>query len=235
MSAEGGSNVIKAPVDSVTQVALLEMMTSEALRRYAAKDMTVFWFAGIVIAVTAGAALVEVAAALTEVGEITVTRIVTVYVAPVLGDSTVKTTGRVNPMRAEGGFRIISSPVEIVTQVALLDKTSSAALFRYAVKDKKVFWFAGIVMAVVLGAVRDEVAVALADELGPTTVAGIAVRDEVAVAPADELGPTTVTGTEIVYMLPVAADRTVNSIVLVVPIKADGGLSVASLSAEITA
>lgn len=129
------------------------------------------------MAVTAGAALVEVDAALTDVGEIIVTRMATVYVAPVLADSTVNTTGRVNPINAEGGFRITSSPVEIVTQVALLDKTSSAALFRYALKEKIVFWFAGIVMAVLLGA----------------------VRDEVAVGPADELGPTTVTGTEIIY------------------------------------
>lgn len=78
MSADGGSNVTKASVVSVTQVALLERMTSPALRRYADNEMTVFWFAGIVIAVTAGGALVEVAAALTEVGEITVARISTV-------------------------------------------------------------------------------------------------------------------------------------------------------------
>lgn len=59
----------------------------------------------------------------------------------------------------------------------------------------------------------------IADELG-------ADREEVSVGVAEELEATTVTGIDTVYMVPVLVDWTVNVIVVVVPIKDEGGSNV---------
>lgn len=82
------------------------------------------------IAVILGAALAEVAVALTELDPITVTRTTTVYVEPLPADWTVNTTGRVNPIKAEGGSKVIWAPADMVAKVALLDRTTSEALIR---------------------------------------------------------------------------------------------------------
>lgn len=177
MSTDGGSKVtwFGRVAERVAKVALLATTSSAVFCRYADKDNTVLVLAGIVIAVTAGkfalvdAARDDVAEAELD-GPTTVTRTVIVYVVPVAAGSTVNITGIVTPMSAVGGSRVTwpDTVVEMVAKVALAERIVSAGLFKYDVKDMTVFWFAGIVIAVILGAAL-EVAVALA-ELDPMTV-----------------------------------------------------------------
>lgn len=187
MSAAGGSKAtwpgIAERSESSVQVALLLRMLSVGLRRKGRSEMTVFELAGIVIAVILGGIPVDVAVALAELGPITVTRTSTVYMTPLPADCTVNITGRVKPISTAGGSKVTWSRPEIVTQVALLDRISSAALLRYAAKDRTVFWPAGIVIAVILGATLDEVGEAIA-----------------------EVGPITVTSSATVYVVPLLAD-----------------------------
>lgn len=165
--------------------------------------------AGIVMAVTIGkAALVDAACddvAEAELdGPTMVTGTVIVYMAPVAADWTVKTIGRVSPMSAVDGSKVIWSDtvVEMAAKVALLDRMTSAELCKYGVKEMTVFRPAGIVIAVMLGAALD-VAVALA-----------------------ELDPITVTRTSTVYSAPVLVDSTVKITGRVRPISTDGGSKV---------
>lgn len=81
-----------------------------------------------------------------------------------------KITGIVSPIRLTGGSKAtwFNPVVKILVQVALLDKIESVGFRRYEVKEMTVSCPAGMVMAVMLGAIVD-VAVALA-ELEPTTV-----------------------------------------------------------------
>lgn len=169
--------------------------------------ITVFIPAGTTTPVArAGVEDVEAGAAAVEVGEeavergaavtdeldwpTTVTSTVIVYSIPVLADSTVNTTGRVNPISPGGGSKVtwFGRVAEMVANVALLATIVSAAFCRYADKDNTVFVLAGIVIAVTAG---------------EAALVGTA-RDDVAEAELD--GPTTVTRTVTVYVMPVAAD-----------------------------
>lgn len=148
ISTDGGSRVIWPGTveDSIIHVALAETIVSAGLFRYAVKENTVFWLAGIVMAVTIGiaalvdAASVDVAEAELD-GATTVTRTSTTYVVPVLGDWTVNSTGTVSPMSKDGGSKTtwLVPVAEIVIQVALLDRTTSEELLRSDVKDMAVF------------------------------------------------------------------------------------------------
>lgn len=115
--------------EMAAKVALLDRITSAELCKYDAKEMSVFWLAGIVIAVMLGAAL-EVAVALAELDPMTVTRTSIVYIAPVLADSTVKITGRVRPTSTDGGSKFTRPAIdgEMVAKVALLDRIVSVEL-----------------------------------------------------------------------------------------------------------
>lgn len=136
ISAVGGSKVIEsaAVADMTAQVALLETMVSDGLFRKAPMLMTVFTPAGTVTAVARAGEDVEVAEAVADEVEAptTVTRTVTVYVAPVVADSTVNTTGMVKPIKAAEGSKVIepAAVAEITAKVALLDTITSDGLLR---------------------------------------------------------------------------------------------------------
>lgn len=136
------------------------------------------------------------------------TSTVIVYIAPVLADSTVNTTGRVCPISTDGGSKMTSSVrMSLMTaKVALLPTSESAGLRRYWVKDSSVLALAGIVMAVTAGGKAALVA---------------AARDDVAEAELD--GPTTVTRTSTMYTVPVGGDDTVKITGSVTPMRAAGG------------
>lgn len=140
------------------------------------------------------------------------TSTVIVYIAPVLADSTVNTTGRVCPISTDGGSKMTSSVrMSLMTaKVALLPTSESAGLRRYWVKDSSVLALAGIVMAVTAGSKAALVA---------------AARD---VAEAELDGPTTVTRTSTVYTVPVGGDDTVKITGSVTPMRAAGGSKMTS-------
>lgn len=140
------------------------------------------------------------------------TSTVIVYIAPVLADSTVNTTGRVCPISTDGGSKMTSSVrMSLMTaKVALLPTSESAGLRRYWVKDSSVLALAGIVMAVTAGGKAALVA---------------AARD---VAEAELDGPTTVTRTSTVYTVPVGGDDTVKITGSVTPMRAAGGSKMTS-------
>lgn len=66
----------------------------------------------------------------------------------------VNTTGTVVPIRALGGSRVTWLPeiVGRIAQVALAALTVSAGLIRYGARLTTVFWLAGIVIVVAVGA-----------------------------------------------------------------------------------